>query len=69
MNLLRAAVCALACAGLTGCGSVVYKDAATTYTVAGRAALKSLDQAASSLAAAGSPSGAEDHLRSELRGR
>lgn len=37
---------------LTGCGSIVYKDAATTYTVAGRAATKALGDAATTLAAA-----------------
>ena len=37
---------------LTGCGSVVYKDAATTYVVAGKAATRSLTDAATNLAAA-----------------
>lgn len=35
---------------LSGCGSVVYKDAATTYVVAGRAATKSIADASTSLA-------------------
>jgi len=42
--------CAVAALLLTGCGSTVYKDSATTYAVAGREAAKSVSDAAASLA-------------------
>lgn len=56
-QVLYQAGCAVAALLLTGCGSIVYKDSATTYAAAGRAATKSVSDAATSLA------NAEDKLK------
>ena len=44
------AACVIASLLLSGCGSIVYKDSATTYVAAGRAATKGVADAAESLA-------------------
>ncbi|WP_156373417.1 hypothetical protein [Pseudorhodoferax sp. Leaf267] len=49
-QVIYRAGCALTALLLTGCGSIVYKDAASTYATAGRAATKSVADAAASLA-------------------
>lgn len=50
--LLRRATIVAAAFQLAACGGVVYKDAATTYVVAGHAATKSIQDASTALAAA-----------------